>query len=398
MTAPIAAAKNRIESIDLLRGLVMLIMAIDHVRDFMHLGSPDPTDLSTTTPILFFTRWITHFCAPTFVFLSGMSACLAGMRRTKSELSIFLIKRGLWLLFIEVAVINLAMTLNPLYNLQILQVIWAIGGSMILLGLLLSCKASRAVIGTIGVLIFFGHNILDIVKPAIITQTFVGQLLLSGAGFGNFISLGHNHYIIIAYALLPWTGVMLLGYVFGSLYKTGADAAKRKKILLSTGLALLALFLILRFFNIYGDPSPWAVQKNTVLSILSFFNVTKYPCSLLYLCMTLGTALVLLASIEGLKGKLASVVIVYGNVPFFYYVCHWYLVQAIHIILFFAMGFGTAQIVTPGSPFLFAPHGFGVNLFGIYIIWLVVIFILYWPCRWFSRYKKSHQQWWLSYL
>lgn len=396
--APLAVTKKRIESIDLLRGLVMLIMAIDHVRDVFHLGHPEPTDLATTTPLLFFTRWITHFCAPTFVFLSGISACLAGMRRTRGELSLFLIKRGLWLIFAEVAVINLGMTLNPLYNVQILQVIWAIGGSMVLLGLLLACRASFTVIGIIGAIIFFGHNIFDLVDPGAIAKTFVWKLFISASGFSSAVQLSESHFILIAYALLPWTGVMLLGFVFGPLYKRDADAAKRRKTLLYAGLGLLVLFFLFRAFNLYGDPSPWRVQKTTTLTVISFFNLTKYPCSLLYLCMTIGVALVLLATTEQVKDKLASIVIVYGNVPFFYYVCHWYLIQVIHVILFFAMGFRTDQIITPDVPFLFLPPAFGFSLFWLYVIWLVVIVLLYWPCQWFSRYKKSHQQWWLSYI
>ena len=397
-TATLTATKKRIESIDLVRGLVMLIMAIDHVRDVFHLGHPEPTDLATTTPLLFFTRWITHFCAPAFVFLSGISAYLAGMRRTRGELSLFLIRRGIWLIFIEVVVVNLGMMLNPFYNVMILQVIWAIGGSMILLGLLLACRASMTVIGFIGAIIFFGHNILDFTDPGAIAKTFTWKLLISAAGFNSFVSLGHNHFVIIAYALLPWTGVMLLGFVFGTVYKKGIHTAKRKMILLYTGLILLTLFFIFRLFNFYGDPSPWAVQKTVALSLISFLNVTKYPCSLLYLSLTIGTALVLLAILEKVRGRVASVLVVYGNVPFFYYLCHWYLIQAIHVALFFAMGFRAGQIITPDDPFLFTPPAFGVSLFWVYIIWLVVIGLLYGPCRWFSRYKKSHQQWWLSYL
>src|SRR5882757_948996 len=170
-TSP-ATTKYRIESIDILRGLVMLIMAVDHVRDVFHLGQPEPTNLAITTPILFFTRWITHFCAPTFVFLSGISAYLAGMRRTGSQLSVFLVKRGLWLIVVELVFITFAITLNPFYNVLILQVIWAIGGSMVLLGLLVRLKASLTVIGIIGAIIFFGHNILDLVNPGSITATF----------------------------------------------------------------------------------------------------------------------------------------------------------------------------------------------------------------------------------
>jgi uncharacterized membrane protein len=390
--------KRRIESIDILRGLVMLIMAVDHVRDFFHYGHPEPTDLAVTTPILFFTRWITHFCAPAFVFLSGTSAYLAGMRRTNSQLSAFLIKRGLWLIVVELVIITFAITLNPLYNVLIFQVIWAIGGSMILLGLLLWFRASLTVIGILGAIIFFGHNLFDLVKIHAINDTFLGKLMFSGKGFGTFWPIAPNRGFILAYALLPWAGVMLLGYVFGSLYKSSVDAVKRRKTLFYSGLSLLTVFLVLRFFNIYGDPAPWSVQKTIALSIISFFNVTKYPCSLLYLGMTIGASLVMLSLFENVKNKFTSILIVYGNVPFFYYVLHWYLIKVFNVIAFFAMGFKTSQIVSPNLPLLFQPAGFGVNLLGVYLIWFLVIAILYLPCRWYSKYKKTHLQWWLSYM
>lgn len=393
-----APTKYRIESIDILRGIVMLIMAVDHVRDVFHLGQPDPTNLATTTPVLFFTRFITHFCAPSFVFLSGISAYIAGTRRTGHQLFGFLLKRGLWLILVEMVFITFAITLNPAYNVIILQVIWAIGGSMVLLALLVRLKASLPVIGAIGALIFFGHNIFDILKVGVIGNTIAWRLLVSAEGFNSFITIRHNHAILAAYALLPWTGVMLLGYVFGSLYTSTTNAAKRKKTLLLSGLSLLLLFVVFRVFNIYGDPSPWAIQKTTVLSVISFFNVTKYPCSLLYCSLTVGTALVLLAAFENVKSKITNVFIVYGNVPFFYYVCHWYLIQTIHVIIFFVMGFTSAQIITPNNPFLFSPPTFGFRLIGVYIIWLVVLIVLYLPCKWFSTYKRTHRQWWLSYV
>ncbi|HVV56037.1 MAG TPA: heparan-alpha-glucosaminide N-acetyltransferase domain-containing protein, partial [Mucilaginibacter sp.] len=246
------APKQRIASIDILRGLVMLIMAIDHIRDFFHYGHPEPTDLAITTPILFFTRWITHFCAPTFVFLSGISAYLAGTRRTKSQFSAFLIKRGLWLIAIEVIVITFAITLDPLYHVLVLQVIWAIGGSMVLLGLLVWLP--MPVIAAIGIILVFGHNILDPFKIHLVNDTFVGKLLLSGAGFGAFYPISATRGLLIAYALLPWTGLMMIGYVLGTMYTKTYDAVKRRKLLLYYGLGALVLFFILRYFNIYGDP------------------------------------------------------------------------------------------------------------------------------------------------
>jgi uncharacterized membrane protein len=391
--------KYRIASIDILRGAVMLIMALDHVRDFFHYGHPEPNELAITTPLLFFTRFITHFCAPAFVLLTGVSACLAGTRRTENQLSLFLIKRGLWLIMIELVVITFAITLNPFFSVIILQVIWAIGGSMVILGVLVGLRASWQLIGVIGLIIFFGHNIFDVVKVPAVTDTFLGKLLLTTSrGPAGLWPLGNGYRLAMAYALLPWTGVMLIGYAFGSLYNKTFDVVRRRKILLYSGLSLIAFFLVFRYFNIYGDPWPWSVQKTTALNIISFLNVTKYPCSLLYLSITLGPALIILSVTEQIANKFTAILIVYGNVPFFYYLCHWYLIKALNIIVFYVSGFNNSQIVNPHRRNYFQPDGFGFNLFGVYVVWLVVILLLYYPCRWYGKYKSTHHQWWLSYL
>ncbi len=389
--------KNRIRSIDILRGAIMLIMALDHVRDFFHLAGPfsDPTDMATTTPLLFFTRWITHFCAPTFVFLSGVSAFLAGIKRTKGQLSAFLIKRGLWLILVEVVILTFAFSLNPFYNFFVLQVLWAIGFSMVVLGIVV--WAPLRVIAVIGALIFLGHDILDYLQlPKAGIDNVLLRLFFTAKG--TVLPLGNNHFAFDLYALFPWAGVMMLGYVFGALYKPTFDPQKRKTILLYTGIGVIAFFLIFRFFNIYGDPAPWATQRNDVFTVLSFFNVSKYPPSLMYSCMTIGTSLIILSQIENIQNRFTSLLIVYGNVPFFYYILHFYLIRTFSIILFFASGYKTSQIVTPNAPFLFRPPTFGYNLGGVYLLWLIIIGILYFPCRWFSKYKKTHHQWWLSYL
>lgn len=392
-------ARVRIASIDILRGVVMVIMALDHIRDNFHRGAPDPTDLHTTTAFLFFTRWITHFCAPAFVFLSGISAYLAGTRRPPNELGLFLIKRGLWLILLEVTVVSFAFFLDPGFHFILLQVIWAIGGSMIILGVLVRLKVSPGDIGTIGAVIFFGHNLLDYMELGDLGRGYGWKMLWSASPTPSSItSIGGGHLLATIYALLPWTGVMLLGYAVGTFYASGFDAARRKRLLLYSGLSLLGLFMVLRLFNLYGDPHPWGFQKTTLLSVLSFLNATKYPCSLLFLCMTLGPALIFLACTERVTGWFARVTTVYGQVPFFYYVLHWYLIQALHIGLFFAMGFTSRQIVDPNNFFRFLPKGYGLNLAGVYVVWLIVIFLLYWPCKWYGRYKKTHGQWWLSYL
>jgi uncharacterized membrane protein len=393
-------AKYRIESIDLLRGAVMLIMAIDHCRDHLLRGHPDPTNLASTTPLLFFTRWITHFCAPVFVFLSGISAWLAGTRRTREQLSALLIKRGLWLIAVEILLISPGLSLDPRLHMVVLQVIWAIGGSMFLLGLLIRLGVSRPAIGVIGAVIVLGHNIFDYTGAGAAGGTFAWQLLMAAGGFvgSSIVPLGHDHIVIVAYALIPWTGVLLLGYAVGPIYGSGFDAVRRRRLLLSAGVVLLAAFVVLRGFNWYGDPAPWSVQKSTMLTVLSFLNVTKYPCSLIYLCMTLGVALVVLAMTEGVKNKFTSAVVYYGNVPFFYYVIHWYLLGLSTIAVFFLQGYGTGQVVTPGNPFLFDPPGFGLSLAGVYGVWLIVVVALYRPCKWFSGYKKRSSNWWISYI
>jgi uncharacterized membrane protein len=387
--------KQRITSIDILRGAIMIIMAIDHTRDFFHYPGHNPTDMATTTPILFFTRWITHFCAPTFVFLSGVSAHIAGTRRTKGELTGFLIKRGLWLILVELVVITFAFSVDPLYHVLIFQVIWAIGFSMILLGLLV--RLPLKYIGIIGALIFFGHDLLDGLQvPASGIWHYIDPIFFTA--FGSVLQINAHHFIFDLYAVIPWTGVMLLGYVFGAMYAKGYDAQKRKKILRYSGIAALALFVALRFINMYGDPNPWTVQKDSVHTVLSFFNVSKYPPSLLYSCMTLGVSLLVLATTEGINTRFSRMLVVYGNVPFFYYVLHFYLLRTICIIVFFASGFTASQIVNPNSTLPFQPQGWGFPLWGVYLIWLCVVIILYFPCRWYSKYKKTHNQWWLSYL
>ncbi|MGC4038936.1 MAG: heparan-alpha-glucosaminide N-acetyltransferase domain-containing protein [Chitinophagaceae bacterium] len=395
----LAPPKQRILSIDILRGAIMLIMAIDHVRDMFHIHAidDDPTNLATTTPLLFFTRWITHFCAPNFLFLSGISAFIAGKRKTGKEQSVFLLKRGLWLVVVEVVVITLGITFNPLYNVIILQVIWAIGISMILLGLLLMARASVTAILVIGCILFFGHNIIDYIT---LPKDGAGSVLLNIliASPRVLIPIGPNRFIFDLYTILPWTSAMLIGYAIGSLFVSAEDAVNRRRILFITGLGITILFFALRLINQYGDPSPWATQKTTTLTIISFFNVTKYPASLQYLCMTIGPCMILLSFLENVKSWFSQLLIVYGRVPFFYYVIHFYLLHFLLVIVFFASSYGIKDIVDPQIPFLFRPMHFGFGLGGVYLIWLIVIAILYQPCKWFYNYKATHKQWWLKYV
>jgi uncharacterized membrane protein len=397
MPSPLVQPKQRIHSVDILRGIIMIIMALDHCRDFFHIHAfdSDPTDMATTTPIYFFTRWITHYCAPNFLFLSGMSAFLAGLKKTKQEQSIWLIKRGIWLLFVEVFIMTLAFTFNPLYNVIILQVIWSIGWSMIILGLLI--RTNIKVIAVVGVIIFFGHNLLDYVK---FDNTTVGGFLLDFfvTASHKFIPYAPNRFILVFYAAVPWTGCMLLGYAMAQCFKPAFDAAKRRRIFLSTGIAFTVLFIVLRLMNAYGDPSPWSTQRSPVITLLSFFNVTKYPPSLMYCCMTIGPGLVVLSLLENVQNKLTDIFEVYGRVPFAYYIMHFYLIHTITVIMFFVQGFGAKDIIDPNVPFLFRPTHLGVSLAGVYLLWCMVVAILYLPCKRFYQYKLTHKQWWLSYL
>jgi len=393
----LTVSRNRIQSIDLLRGFVMVIMALDHARDFFHnqAFTDDPTNMATTTPWLFFTRWITHFCAPVFVFLSGMSAFLMGQRRTKTQLSKFLITRGLWLVFVELFIITLGWTFNPLYNVFILQVIWAIGISMIILGLLVLCPFP--VIFIYGVIVVFGHNLLDYPEAARNGEVGLWWNIVHH-GFFYPISLGKNHIALIIYAFLPWSDIMALGYCFGVLFKKNVPFEERRKLLITLGVVVTILFIILRFINTYGDPHPWSHQPGgAVYTFLSFLNTNKYPPSLMYISMTLGPAVIFLAIIEKLQGRFANFFITYGRVPFFYYVLHLFIIHIFCMIAFFASGYGVNEIVPRDVPFFFRPRTFGFELWVVYCVWIAIVIILYPLCRWYNRYKATRSHWWLSY-
>jgi len=402
----LTAIRNRVQSIDILRGLVMVIMALDHVRDFFYkadLGKAadaamDPTNMQTTYPALFFTRWITHFCAPIFVFLAGVSVYLMCQRKSKKEVSLFLIKRGFWLVFVEVIIITFSWTFNPFFNVFILQVIWAIGVSMILLGLLVLLP--YRIIFALGFLIVGGHNIMDY---PFISSGLKGTILSDLLYFSNFSAyqLWEGHFFLIVYAFLPWTGVMLLGYCFGRLFQSNVDPLWRRKMLLGIGTGLIVLFIILRATNLYGDPVPWSTQPRGVLyTFLSFLNLNKYPPSLLFLCMTIGPGILFLAFIEKAQNRFTKIMNVYGRVPMLYYILHFYLIHIIVVIVFYLQGFGTKDIIPEGLPFFFKPNGLGFGLLGVYAIWLLVVVLLYPICKKYDRYKTTHakEKWWLSYI
>lgn len=369
-------------------------MALDHTRDFFHNDAMlhDPLDLKTTTPILFFTRWITHFCAPGFLLLSGISVYLTGLKRTKSDLQLFLIKRGLWLVMVETVVMTLILTLNPAYNIILLTILWAIGMSMILLGLII--RLPYGVLLAIGITIFFGHNLLD-AEPI---RTYGKDNILMNVLHGSprIFPLTAKHAILFSYSVLPWTGIMILGYCMGKLFTPAYTPQQRKKILFLAGSILLLIFILLRWVNGYGDPVAWSHQKNGVLTLLSFLNVNKYPPSLLFASLTVGVILIILALMENSSGKRYRIFITYGRVPFFYFVFHFLLIRLLGVITFFVKGYGLSDI--PGMPFYFRPAAFGYTLPVVYLIWFAVVLAAYPLCVWFGNYKKKPGKWWLSYL
>jgi uncharacterized membrane protein len=380
---------GRIIAIDALRGLVMVIMALDHARDFLHLGSHglDPTDPVASNPILFATRWITHLCAPTFVLLSGLSAWLQGSGgKSRAKLSGFLLTRGLWLILVDAVVVSFALNFN--FDLVILTVIAAIGASMVLLAGLVWLP-TRAVLA-IGVILICGHNLLD----GFNSKTLGPLADPFRALFGpiDLVSLGPVK-VLVAYAVLPWTGVMALGYGLGPLFDL--PASRRGRVLTLLGLAMIAAFVAIRTINLYGDPRPWAAQPTEARTVMAFLSVTKYPPSLDFVLATLGPILVLLPWLERLGGRLSGVLAAYGRVPLFYYVGHLYVLHLIALGAGLALGRPLASLMTnPGQI-----AGFGVSLPVVYAVWIAVVLGFYPLCVWYGGFRRRHRdRRWLSYL
>jgi uncharacterized membrane protein len=401
--------QRRIYSVDFLRGVVMMIMLLDHTRDFVHnapFGS-DPTDPATTNVVLFFTRWITHYCAPTFVFLSGVSIYLQKLKgKSNRELSWFLFTRGLWLIVVEFTIVRTSFVFNLDYTFfGVAQVIWAIGVSMIIMAALIWLP--KSVVAAYGLLLVLFHNLFDGVQvpPNV---AFQGQpppdlsqmlwLVLHQPGVVPLFGGATSGFI--AYPLIPWTGVMALGYVAGTIYSWDAD--RRQKWLLRMGFAVTAAFVVLRAINVYGDPSRWQYQeRGPIFTFLSFLNTTKYPPSLLYLLMTLGPAMVVLALTDRIDGKAIwqRIAIVYGRVPMFYYMLQFALAHALAVLLSLAAGKSVAYMfMNFPANFAAAPPDAGFPLWVVYVVWLVGLAILFPLCFWYGNYKLRKKHWLLSYL
>ena len=415
---PISPGRGRIDSIDLLRGIVMVIMMLDHTRDFVHyaaLQGLDPTDLTHTSVKLFLTRWITHFCAPVFVFLAGTGAYLQIARgKSKGSLSRFLVTRGLWLIVLEFTWVRIAVNFNVDYRfLGVMQVIWVIGVSMIVLALLIHLPLR--IVGAFGVLMIALHNLLDRFHVAgwrgpqsPVPGFWTKMFFILHQAFEPFPVLWFfpSPIVFVLYPLIPWIGVMAAGYAFGALYQLSDE--RRRRLLLVLGGLLTAGFLLIRAINHYGDPSHWARTGNWKFTVISFLNVTKYPPSLLFLLMTLGPALLALAWFElragnseqssGLVSRIRNFFITFGRVPLFFYLLQWPTAHLISVIVHLTAGKPVRWMFGSQINFAGPPPGVGFNLAVVYACWIVGVMLLYPLCKWFAGVKARRRDWWLSYL
>ncbi len=385
---------KRVLSIDIVRGFVMIIMALDHTRDLIHVNSItlQPTDLLTTNPALFFTRWITHLCAPTFVFVSGTSAYISFKNKKNiDETRRFLLSRGLWLIIVEFTLVNFGLWFDIHFNVFLFDVIATIGVGFIILSFFL--KASVKTIAITGLAIIFLHNLVPL-TPSTDASLFK-RILIACFSPGAF-PLVSGRLFVMGYPPIPWLGIMLIGFATGKLFEL--PAAQRKSIFLKIGLASILLFINIREINIYGDSIPWATQKNFLYTFLSFMNVTKYPPSLVFCLVTLGIMFIILSIVEGMKNKFTEIATVYGKVPLFYFIVHWYILHPIMFLIVFLQGYKSSDLLFGFN--LGRPKGIsGVNLLYTYLIWIGVVIMLYPLCKWYGRYKENHKEKkWLRYL
>jgi uncharacterized membrane protein len=389
-TEAIAVKRVRIESVDIVRGVIMIVMALDHVRDFFGNSDLSPTDLARTTVALFFTRWITHFCAPVFFLLTGTGAYLSLRRRTKGELSRFLFTRGLWLIFLEIVVVRcFGFQFNFDYHVTMLTVLWALGWAMIVLSALVHLPAS--LVATFGVVMLASHNLFDSVRSS--------NPFWSILHSPNVIVANPQHLVFAAYPLIPWVGVTAAGYGLGQVYSWTSD--RRKAFLLRLGIGLTAAFLVLRGINIYGDPLRWTTQKSAVFTVLSFLNTNKYPPSLLFLLMTLGPAMLFLRVVDSRTPRFLRPALVVGKVPMFYFLLHLPLIHLVAVVVCYAR-YGAAHWMFESPslgrfPFT-PPPGWGFSLPVVYLVWALVVLALYPLCGWFAELKQRRSDAWLSYF
>src|SRR6185437_60779 len=383
---------KRIASIDILRGIIMILMALDHVRDFFsNFKEYDVLDLQHASTAMFLTRWITHFSAPVFVFLAGTSAFLSLSRgKTKKEAFLFLLSRGLWLIVLEFTIVRFGWQFNIDYSVVFVQVIWAIGWSMIVLSLLIYLPVP--VIAAVALVIISLHNAFDNIHSAAMGNAGPLWNILHEQGP---IPLGDHVILFVFYPLIPWIGVMAAGYCFGSLLLLPED--RRNKKLYLIGITSLLVFFILRAANSYGDPFPWEPQATWGRTALAFIKVNKYPPSLLYLLLTIGSAITVMPLLEKMNNGLARFFTVYGRVPMFYYILHIYLIHGMALITGLILGFPSDIFTNNGG--IFNPNnGWGCSLPIVYLCWVCTVLLLYYPCLWFMQLKMRNKSWWLSYM
>jgi uncharacterized membrane protein len=393
--APVSA--RRIDSIDVLRGLVMALMAIDHARDFFTNARIDPLDLQRTWPALFLTRWVTHLCAPVFLFLAGTGTALSMARgRSTAEIARFLLTRGAWLILLELTLVRFGW----LFNFDVLNasalVIWAIGWSMVALAALVFLPVRY--VGVFGVAMIVLHNALDPVEPGDLGRAAWLWTILHE---GGEVPVPGRAELFVGYPLVPWIGVMAAGYAFGALIQV-VETARRATLFARLGFGLIVAFVALRATNLYGDPRPWAPQESTLFTLFSFIDCDKYPPSLLYLLITLGLSFVLLAAFERWPPLRFKPLVVFGRVPLFFYLLHLPLLHLMAVQLELARGHGVSWLFQnphpPVGSLLFPPEGYGYGLPVVYALWATALVILYFPCRAFAALKERRRERWLSYL
>ena len=384
---------QRIKSLDLLKGLVIIFMALDHTRDYFHSSGFlfDPTDPEKTNFVLFFTRWVTHYCAPAFSLLAGTSAYLIGRRKSKLELSSFLLKRGLWLVFIEFTIVIFGWSFNTDFNSFGMLVIWSLGISMIFLAAIIHLPMKYILLFSL--ILIFGHNLLDNIS---FDHSILWSIIHERAHFDIFGGIK----IRVIYPIVPWIGVMSLGYYMGKFYDKTTEAKKRQQLFTIIGVSAILLFVIVRYINLYGNPKHWEEYGTLLQTLYSFLDPSKYPPSLSYLLMTIGPSFLLLGISENAKGRVTDFISTFGKVPFFFYIMHIYVIHFFAMILAELTGFGWQAMILDG--FVSGQSqlvGYGVNLWFVYLIWIGIILILYPFCRKFSLYKLSHKEKrWLSYF
>jgi uncharacterized membrane protein len=378
----------RTASVDVVRGAIMVIMALDHVRDFVTNLRFQPEDLARGSAALFATRWITHFCAPGFFLLAGIGTGLAMQRgKTAAEMSRFLVTRGLWLVFLELTVMTVAWQFGFQLMPAIAVILWALGWSMVAMAAIV--HAPRVVVAVVSLALIAGHNLFDKVQPSALGSFGWLWTFLHAQGF---MIPGK---LFIAYPLVPWVAVMAIGWVLASTYSW--EPARRQQLFLRVGAAAVVAFIVLRYLNGYGNTFTWTEQRTSALTVASFLNVQKYPPSLDFLLMTLGPMLMVLALTERARGRIADWLTVYGRVPLFYYVLHFTLAHIVGVCLRLIQGGELAAIPILRDPAAI-PAWYGVSLPGVYLAWALVVALMYWPCRWFADLKRRRSDWWLGYL